>query len=698
MVYKLSTRMLFCDWHMPNHLPEIKIDYDEYFEQIKRTGAQTLIFMAKTAHGACLFPTEVGITNKTMQGDLFGEIAIRAKALGLRFFAYYNMVLNWEYEPLYPQWRQIGRDGQPLKMFMYPCYCMSNDEFTEHVAANMEEIAEHYPIDGFFLDLQYFSPEGCFCPACKEKFEQRYGYELAPEGFDVGHWLDVYRYQADRREEFIHAAMERCDAARPGLIWSWNGSGSPMSISNTLHSGAHYLSTEAHPPSYLHADHAARHCEGMGLPFTLFMPESQGSWGDWTVTTPVTIKGLSSIALAHGGSLNINHVPYPCGDYGGKVPEVVWDTITDVFEWVADRERFCAERRPVPVVGVLHSADNNRMLKALAQTEEYSHLGSEQFANEHALAQLLMESHIPWEILHDDVDHDRLKQYELLILPYMPHVSGHLANGLREYVRGGGKLLATYHTSLFDSRGGREPNFALNDLFGVDFVADSPYSVSYLDRLDTLFGPQVPEMPLLIKDMASGTLNPRNHVLYCALQDGARALGYITDPVIESDFEAGQFVYHDHAPPAYATDYPGIVMNSFGKGEVIYLPSPFFKAFASKCSPFLKEVFKTLVGGVLGVSAKVAIEGPVSIKHALMQDDEGWLLHLMHVQKETDSMYLDSFHRPGPVGVRVKPGWKVAGVRECLSGDRIAHSTVEGWTVFSLSFVRDHVIIRIERA
>ncbi len=697
MVYKLSTRMLFCDWHMPNHLPEIKIDYDEYFEQIKRTGAQTLIFMAKTAHGACLFPTEVGITNRTMQGDLFGEIATRAKALGLRFIAYYNMVLNWEYEPLYPNWRQIGREGQSLKMFMYPCYCMSNDEFTDHVAANMAEIAEQYPIDGFFLDLQYFSPEGCFCPACKDKFMQRYGYQLAPDGFDVGHWLDVYRYQADRREEFIHAAMDRCNAARPGLTWSWNGSGNPTSISNTLHQGAHYLSTEAHPPAYLHADHATRHCEGIGLPFTLFMPESQGSWGDWTVTTPETIKGLSATALAHGGSLNINHVPYPCGEYGGKVPQVVWDTITEVFDWVAERERFCVERRPVPVVGVLHSNDNNRLLRALSQTDEYSHLGSEQFANEQALAQLLMETHMPWEILHDGVDIERLKQYELLIMPYMPVVPGDLAHTLRTYVREGGKLLATHHTSLFDTRGNRGENFSLADLFGVDFAADSPYSVTYLDRLDTLFGPQVPQMPLLIKDSASGALNPKNHALYCTLHEDARVLAYIMDPVIESDFDGGRFVYHDHAPPACATEYPGIVLNHYGEGQVIYLPVPFFKAFASKCSPLLKEVFRALVTGVFGVSTKVAIEGPVSIKHALMQDEHGWLLHLMHLQKETDSMYLDSFHRPGPIGVRVKPGWKVAAVRECLSGDRITHSNVEGWTVFSLSFVKDHAIIRIER-
>ncbi|MFP3905331.1 MAG: hypothetical protein ACLFWB_13890, partial [Armatimonadota bacterium] len=90
MADRLNTRMLFCDWHMPNFLPEVTIDFDEYFKQVERTGAEALIFQVKTAHGGSFAPTEIGITNPAMDGDIFGEIVRRTKALGLEMIAYYN--------------------------------------------------------------------------------------------------------------------------------------------------------------------------------------------------------------------------------------------------------------------------------------------------------------------------------------------------------------------------------------------------------------------------------------------------------------------------------------------------------------------------------------------------------------------------------------------------------------------------------
>lgn len=697
MTYQLKPKMLFCDWHMPGFLPEVTIDYEEYFDQIRRTGAQSLIFQVKTAHGAAFAPTEVGFTNKAMQGDLFGEVCHRAKAAGLEFIAYYNMVLSWELHERHPEWEQVGQDGTPLRMFLYPTQCMSNEAFGEHVRAHMAEVTERYPIDGWFLDLQYFSPEGCFCAACQEKFRARFGYELKPEDFMIENWLDFYSYQVDRREQFIRAAMDQCNSVRPGLSWSWNGCGNPVSISETLHLGADYLSTEAHPPEYLHADHATRYCEALGKPFTLFMPESQGSWGDWTVTTPETIKGLSAIALAHGGSLNINHVPYPCGDYAGKVPQPIWDTITETFRFVAEREKYSRGKHPVPVVAVLHSPRNARLLTAMARTKQWQHLQYETFSTEHALAQLLMETHTPWEIRIEDMPLEDMKRYELLILPYVPHVSDELAAKLREYVRGGGKLIASYHTSLFNAAGQQQDNFALADLFGVDYESTSPYSVSYLDGLDPLFAPEVPAMPLLLKDAASGALNPRNHVLYTRAREGGRVLAWTMDPVVESDFEGGRFVYHDHAPPAYRTAFPGIMLNRFEAGQVIYLPSPFFKAYATKRSPFLREVFRKLVQQVLGVSQRVHLTGPVSIKHALLEDEDGWLLHLIHAQKQTDSMYLDSFYRPDPITVRVRPGWVVQEAKELLSQEAYEVRQDGEWNEFTVPGIRDHLIIRIKR-
>ncbi|MBI2301994.1 MAG: beta-galactosidase trimerization domain-containing protein, partial [Armatimonadetes bacterium] len=456
MAYQLKTRMLFCDWHMPDFLPELVFDYDDYFEGVRRTGAEALIFMCKTAHGGSLFPTEVGVTNPSMQGDIVGEVSRRAKAMGLEFIAYYNVVLSWELPKLHPEWAQLGRDGQPLRMFLYPCSCMT--------------------------------PEGCFCPACREKFAARFGYQLEPDVFGVREWHDLLTYQADTREAFLAHFRERGNAVRPGLSWSWNGCGSPVSLSATLHHGADYLSTEAHPPEYLHAEHATRYCEGLGLPFTLFMPESQGSWGDWTVTTPAVMKGLSAIALAHGGALNANQVPYPCGDRGGKVPEIVWDTISATFAFVAERVAHCRGKRPVPVAAVLHSADNARLLAARGRAGEPGWQTWEVFHHEHTLSQLLCENHTPWEILPAETLLERLGEYELVILPHLPYVDGDLAERLRAYVRGGGKLLVNHLTSLCDRYGERLANFALADLLGVDFVADSPYSVSYLDQIDPSLG------------------------------------------------------------------------------------------------------------------------------------------------------------------------------------------------------------------
>ncbi|MCD6362291.1 MAG: beta-galactosidase trimerization domain-containing protein, partial [Armatimonadetes bacterium] len=465
----------------------------------------------------------------------------------------------------------------------------------------------------------------------------------------------------------------------------------------TLHERAHYLSTEAHPPAYLHADLTTRYCEGLGKPFTLFMPESQGSWGDWTTTTPETIKGLSAIALAHGGSLNINHVPYPCGDRGGTVPQVVWDTITATFDFVAEREELCRSSRPVPVVACLHSADNVRLLRAVSRIEDRQHLGGAIHHAETAVTQLLVETHTPWEVRPETISPDDLARYELVVLPCLPHVTDELADRLREYVAGGGKLLASYRTSLTGARGEALDNFALADLFGVDLVEESPYSIAYLDALDDVFRPQVPDMPLLLKDVASDRMNPKNHALYCRLRDGALALGRIMDPIIESDFETGHWVYHDHSPPGHLTEYPAVVHNRFGDGEVIYLPPSFLGAYGSKACPFLKEVFRTLVEDVLGVSGKVRISAPVSIKTSLQEDSEGWLLHLIHIQKQTDAMYLDSFTRADPVTVRLRPGWRISQVEDCLSGADFPLRQVDGWEEFTVPGVHDHTMVRVRR-
>jgi hypothetical protein len=461
--------------------------------------------------------------------------------------------------------------------------------------------------------------------------------------------------------------------------------------------GADYLSTEAHPPDYLHADHATRYCEAVGKPFTLFMPESQGSWGDWTLTTPETIQGLSAIALAQNGSLNINHVPYPCGSRGGQVPTAVWDTLGQAFDFVAARAPLCRDSQPVPVVAVLHSAANARLQSAMARAGWGGYHAGATYGNEHAACQLLMETHRPWEIVLDTSPLEQLRRYELIILPCLPHVNPQLADRLRAYVHGGGRLIANYDIGRLGPRGERLDNFVLADLLGTDFGADSPYSVAYLDALDAVFAPSVADLPHVIKDVASGTMNPANHALYCRLRAGARALARITDPVLESDFDTGHYVYHDHAPPGRLTDYPGLVLNAYGAGVVAYFTVPFLAGYARKKCPFLKALFATLLRDVLGPSQRVRIDAPRSIKASLRQDAAGWLLHLIHIQKGTDDMYLDAFQRSDPITVWLRPDWEVRGVTDALAGAPLTFAAAANGVAFTVPGVRDHTIVRVER-
>ena len=203
-------------------------------------------------------------------------------------------------------------------------------------------------------------------------------------------------------------------------------------------------------------------------------------------------------------------------------------------------------------------------------------------------------------------------------------------------------------------------------------------------------------MPLLLKDIEGGR-NPKNHVLYCRVHPEARILGYITDPIIESDFAKGYHVYHDHAPPGRCTDYPGIVVNNFGKGKTVFLPIPFFKSYMSKRSPYLKEVLRKIIVEELGVSEKIQIEAPLSVEVVLMQDEEGWLLHLIHIQKETNSIYLEGFERKEPIKVKVSPDWEVANAYQCLTGEEIPFKKIGNWTEFIVNSITDHHIVRIQK-
>ena len=80
------------------------------------------------------------------------------------------------------------------------------------------------------------------------------------------------------------------------------------------------------------------------------------------------------------------------------------------------------------------------------------------------------EEHLPITLITDmDLNAERLKPYKVLILPNAAALSDDQVKTIRKYVNNGGGLVASCETSLFNELGQMRSNFALSDVFGVDY-------------------------------------------------------------------------------------------------------------------------------------------------------------------------------------------------------------------------------------
>jgi hypothetical protein len=172
-----------------------------------------------------------------------------------------------------------------------------------------------------------------------------------------------------------------------------------------------------------------------------------------------------------------------------------------------------------------------------------------------------------------------LDDYRLVVIPENAPISEALAREVREYVRAGGTALAFGYASLFDSAGKRRENFALHDLFGVDFAGPLP---GY-KRLEGM-GPL--------------RLNPG------ALRVSTRTASPL-------------------ATWKGADAAPAIVENRFGKGRAIYVSAE--ESAVSESAALFDGLIRRLIG-----PPAVSVRGKRNYALVMNRDEEGFLLYLMN--------------------------------------------------------------------
>jgi len=150
--------------------------------------------------------------------------------------------------------------------------------------------------------------------------------------------------------------------------------------------------------------------------------------------------------------------------------------VEKIYQWHYRAEPYLRNVESLARVAMVYSEQTER------------HYGGQRWqeqSNGHELGMYhaLVEARIPFEMVNDRLlDAEHLKPFKLLILPNIAALSEKQCKQIRQYVRGGGSLVATFETSLYDEWGKQRRDFGLADLFGVSYNdrVEGPMKNSYL--------------------------------------------------------------------------------------------------------------------------------------------------------------------------------------------------------------------------
>lgn len=177
---------------------------------------------------------------------------------------------------------------------------------------------------------------------------------------------------------------------------------------------------------------------------------------------------------------------------------------------------------------------------------------------------------IPVDFIHrEHIEQNQLSQYKLLIVPYPVMFTGKAAEGLREFVKNGGYVLAEARIAWNDDRGYASeviPGLGLHEVFGVR------------------------EKEIRMGDNIGLTLTDKKHPVLEGLKMGDKLKGSL--------FEQSLTALEGHKIDVLATTSdgsPALVNTTFGKGETMLAGSYLGMGNFSEVNPINDKFFVNLL-------------------------------------------------------------------------------------------------------
>ena len=439
----MNLRQVHLDFHTSEKVKNIGENFtkENFQKALKEGHVNSITVFSKCHHGWSYHPSKTNEMHPELKFDLLKEQIEAAHEIGVKTPVYLSAGLDEKDAVKHHDWLARNKDQSIMRTpdFETPGYhiiCF-NTPYLDILLKQIKEVCENYDADGIFLDI--VGVKACYCENCrnqlikegKDPFDEKAALELGER---------VYANYTKRVRETI-------DSVKPGLPVFHNAGHINCGRRDRAFMNTH-LEVESLPTGGWGYDNfplTAAYVRTLDMDFLGMTGKFHTSWGEFGgFKHPNALKYEAVLSFANGAGCSVGDQCHP----DGMLEPATYKLIGNAYKFLEEREEyFCKDF--FADIGVI---SNEAMSEAVLEGFEVSHDSDAGFAR------MLLEGHYLFNVVDAEGD---FSPYKVIILPDSIEITPKIEKPLKEFVKNGGKILATGKSGLKNGK------FAFD--FGCEF-------------------------------------------------------------------------------------------------------------------------------------------------------------------------------------------------------------------------------------
>jgi len=611
----IGFRQIHLDFHTSELINDIGSEFnkEQFAKTLKDACVDSITCFARGHHGMMYYNSEKykeRIHPHLKNKNLLQEQIETCHNMGIKVPVY--ITVQWDYYTAknYPQWLMRDEKGAPIGQFplqagFYQSLCV-NTPYGDFLKEHTIEVLEQLEPDGIFYDIVQEKP--CACEYCIASMKKN-GYNPLKESDRLLHYKEVLNNFKKEMTKLIHNI-------KPDISVFYNAGHIAYQTKKAEDAYTHF-ELESLPGGewgYIHFPVTVRYARNLGKEIVGHTGKFHTSWGDFhSFRNKVALEYECFRMLALNSKCLIGDQLEP----NGKLSKEVYELIGDVYRKVKEKQRWCEKVVPLTNIGVLNP---DEFISSTLDRLPMSQVG---------VTRLLEQLSYQFEFIDSEMELDK---FELIILPDIIPVQGEFKNKLEKYIVEGGKLIATFESSMDI----KSETFTMKEL-GIE-VINTTLNEEGIKVRGKFYDDNSFAEYIIPEGIMGENLYNTEYVMYSKGMEinttTGKTLCYAYSSYFDRTYE--HFCSHRQTPSSGKKDYSAIVK---GKNS-IYFAHPIFSIYSLRSPKWIKTLFSNAIKQLIG-QPTIKHNGPSSIITTINRGEKFDVMHILWYIPEKKSEQLE---------------------------------------------------------